>query len=297
MTIASTTMSVLLSAVKTTLLEYQATTLSKINTFQRGCLPPTAVFPALAILPVRETFIYGLTNGKYEVERELVIEVYDIKLDSRTSKDNTINLVKTVKDIFADNFEFSDTCYLSNWGYESYGETVSVNRGFLFNSYVSLICKSREDYESMTIYNSVESNPSIVTLQNAIVTLLKANKASQYSTVETIVDSPISPIPVFPAILVGAGSRSRAQNYPSACVSDVSFDIGVMSQLFHKETSLNHNLSIVEGVKNVLQSDYTIGGRCEFSNINYISYDQEKVPSGFIYNTVLTLGCRTREFN
>jgi len=296
MTIATTTMSSLLSAVKATLLGYQSTTLSKINTFQRGCLPPAAVFPALAILPVRETFTYGFTNSKYEVERELVIEIYDLKLDTKTSKDNTIDLVKAVKDIFATNFEFSDTSYFSNWGYESYGETISINRGFLFNSYISLICKSRGNYGSMTIYNNIENNPSVVTLQNAIVTLLKANKSVQYSTVETIVDSPISPIPGFPAILVGAGSRSRVQNYPNATISDISFDIGVMSQLFHKETSLNHNLSIVEGVKNVLQSDYTIGGRCEFSNINYISYDQEKVPSGFIYNTVLTLGCRTREF-
>jgi len=296
MTIATTTMSSLLSAVKTTLLAYQNTTLEKIHTFQRGCLPPLAIFPALALLPIKETYIYGFSNGYYEVDREILIEIYDLKGTTKTAKDTTVDLVKAVKDIFEDNFTFSDSSYFSSWGYESYGETISVNRGFLFNSYISLVCRSRESFATRELYNTVENNPSIVSLQDKLLSILRENKASEFNTVDTIAESPVYPIPNFPAILVGAGSRSRLQTYPAANVSDILFDVAVLSQLFNKETSLNYNLSIVEGVKNVLQSNHTLDGMCEYGNINSIVYDQEKVPTGFIYSTTINFSCRTREF-
>jgi len=295
MSISSTNMSTLLTNLKTLILEYQTTTLSKINTFQRGCLSPVCVFPSLAILPISENYIYGFSNGKYEVERSILMECYDIKLSTKQSKDNSIDLIKAIKNILEDNFTIKDSCYTSKWSNENYGETIDVSKGFLNMSSITLLCKTRETYQTTTVTNTTTNNPSIVTLQDKILSILKTNKVAKYSTVKNIVDSPISPIPEFPAILLGAGTLSRKE-YPNANVSDVSFNIGIATQLFHKETSLNHNLSIVEGVKDVLQQDHTFDGLCDFSNIRSVYYAQERIPSGFLYSTSIDLVCRIREF-
>jgi|GEM_PF-2683525 len=296
MSIATTTMSNLLTSIKTILLGYQSTTLSKVKTWQRGVLGPAAMFPAVAILPSRETYLYNLSNSKYDVEREVVVEVYDVKMSTQQAKDNTVDIVKAIRDIFENNYTFSNSCFVSKWGFDNYGDTIKVNSGFLFVSSITLRCISRESYSSMTVYDTVENNQSVVNLQGALLSLLKENKASHYNTVETIVESPVAPIPIFPCILLGAGSKTRLQEYPAATVSDIAFTISVATQLFHKETSLNHNLSIVEGVVDVLQQNYAINGACDYSVIDMIEYDQDKIPSGFIYNSIISMKSRVREY-
>jgi len=298
MSIVTTTMTDLLTDIKSTLLLYQDTTLSKINTWQKGVLSPLAKFPSIAILPVRENYIYEMTNNNYEVDREVVVECYDLKLGITQAKDNTIDMITATKDIFVDNLTFSGNCYTSEWNYEEYGNSIEVANGRLFLSSINLKCKSRESYPSLTVTGTTTNNVSTKDLQDEILSALKDNKTAEYSSVNTIVDSPIKPIgsSAFPAILIGAPSKSRNQTYPNSDIGTVYFNIAVVNQILPKEKSLNWVLSITEGVKNVLQTNYNFGGKCDFSNIRNITYSQSKAISGFLYNNVITLECLVREF-
>lgn len=292
----STTMRDFLTAIKNTLLLYQNTTLSKINTWQRGVLSPQTVWPSVAILPNNETFYYGLSNGKYEVEREATIEFYDIKMNTEQARDNTVDFVNAVKDIFVDNYTLSGSCYTVNWSDESYGVTVDTNRGFLQMSSITVRGRTRESFPELTVETSIVNNADTTTIQDKLLQILKNNKASYYSSVNTFDDTPIGVTMRYPAILVGAGVKYRNQNSPAADLGTINFDIAVITQLFHKETSLNYNLSIVEGVKDVLQINHQIDGYCEFSNIKSIRYEPSRAKNSFVYITTISYECRVREF-
>ena len=296
MSITSSTMSEMLTNMKNVLLLYQNTTLSKVKTWQRGVLSPAARYPALAILPISETFLYGFSNSKYETEKELIIEVYDIKLDVHQAHDNSVSIIEEIQDIFQDNSDISDSCYSSRWSMESYGDTIQINNGFLKMSSITFTGKSRESFPTMTTTGTTTNNVSTKDLQDKILAKLLAGKSANYSTVNTIVDSPVTPVPKLPAILIGAGDKVHNQDYPNADVGKVMFDITVASQLFAKETAMNHSLSITEGTKDVLQTEYNLDGYCDYSRITNIIYEQEKIPTGFIYSNNIRLECLVREF-
>ena len=296
MAIASTTMSTLLSNVKTLLLEYQNTTLSKLATYNRGVLGPTARMPSIALLPVKESYNYSLSNHKYDVDREITLEIYDLKMNTEQAKDNTIELLDAVKEILQADRTISNSCYNSTWSQEVYGSSIDVTRGRLFVSSMNVICKSRESFSDMTTATTISNDIKSTTLQDTILATLKTNKAAYYSTIQTIVDSPIKPIPRFPAIIMGASGKTRNQERPYADISKVYFDISVVSQLFPKETNLNWVLSNTEGVKDVLQANYSWGGYCDYSNIIDITYNQRKSISGYMYSNTITLECSVREY-
>ena len=60
-------------------------------------------------------------------------------------------------------------------------------------------------------------------------------------------------------------------------MSTVYVDVAICTELFSKETALNYNLSIVEGVKDVLQINHQFGGYCEYSTIESIEYEPEQI--------------------
>ena len=293
----TTTMSGLLTAMKSTLLLYQNTTLAKLKHYQKSVLNPQTVFPALAILPINETYEYGLSNSKYDVTRNISLQVFDLKFDQTQSHDNTVDLIKAVKDIFEDNHTISGTTYSLKWDAEGYGNTIQVGNKFLKRSTLNVSAKSRENFSTMVTTGTCQSNVNPKDLQDRIKTYLVNNKTTYYSTVNTIKDSPIEPIPVLPAVLVGAGYKSRNQEAPAADMSTVYVDVAICTQLFAKETSLNHNLSITEGVKDVLQINHQFGGYCEYSNIENIEYEPEQIDErNFMYRTVINLACKMREY-
>uniref|UniRef100_A0A6M3XLL6 Uncharacterized protein n=1 Tax=viral metagenome TaxID=1070528 RepID=A0A6M3XLL6_9ZZZZ len=292
----TTTMSTLLTKLKAVLLLYQDTTLTKLKTWNRGVLGPAAIFPAIAILPIRESYEYALSNSKYDVIRDVSLQVFDLKFDIEQAHDNTVDLVKAIKDIFEDNHTLSGTTYSLTWGSENYGDTIEVGSKSLNRSSIVISAKSRETYPTLTVQNTITSNVNVTDLQDKIKTIMVNNKSTYYSTVNTIKDSPIKPVPKPPAILIGAGYKQRNQTTPNADMSLVFVDIAVVTHLFAKETSLNHNLSIVEGVKDVLQINNQLDGYCEYSNISYIDFEPERTKSGFIYLTTITLACKMREY-
>lgn len=293
----STTMSGLLTATKNVLLLYQNSTLSRIKHWQRGCLPPVAVFPALSIMPVNEFYRYGLSNSKYEVTRNLSLQVFDLQYDLETAHDNTVDLIKAIKDIFEDNSTLSGTTYSTKWETESYGNTIQIGNKFLQRSTISLSATSRESFPSMVTTGTCSSNINPKDLQDKILSVLLANKSTYYSTVNTFKDSPITPTPRLPAVFVGTAYKRWEQSAPNADMSKLYVDIGIITQLYAKETALNYNLSIMEGVKDVLQINHQFSGYCEYSNIESIEYEPEQIADkSFIYKTIINLMCKTREY-
>ena len=227
MSIASGTTSTLLTNMKTLFLGYQNTTLSKIRTWQRGVLSPVAVFPALAILPVRDICIYGLSNGKYEVDHEISIQVYDFKLDAKQAYDNTVDLVKAIKDILESNHTIGDICYDSRWTNEEYGNTVMVTNKLHYLSSLSFIGRNRESFPTTTMETSITNDVNIKDLQDALKTIIRNNKSTYYNTVKSIKDTPITVTPELPAIFIGAGNKLRQQNFPQADMSKVYFEVAI----------------------------------------------------------------------
>jgi len=133
-------------------------------------------------------------------------------------------------------------------------------------------------------------------LQDALKTIIRNNKSTYYNTVKSIKDTPITVTPELPAIFIGAGNKLRQQNFPQADMSKVYFEVAILTQLFGKETSLNYNLSITEGVKDVLQSNHQMGGKAEWSNITSIEYEPKAFGNEFVYMTTINLECQTREY-
>ena len=296
MSVASTTMSDLLTNAKSLFLRYQNTTLSKIKHWQRGVLSPMTTFPAMALLPVRESYIYELSNHKYDVLREFTVEIYDLKLGTSQSKDNTIELIDATKEVLQSDRTISDSCYDSTWTNEIYGDSIDVTRGRLFYSSVNVVCRSRETFPTLITSSTTNNDIKSTTLQDIILSTIKSNKSTYYNTIQTIVDSPIKPISRFPAIILGASRKVRNQTKPYADISKVYIDISVISQLLPKETNLNWVLSNTEGVKDVLQANYSWGGYCDYSNVLDIVYDQRRSTSGYLYSNTITMECVVREY-
>ena len=296
MSAATTTMALLLTALKNVLLLYQTGTLVKLKHYQRGTLNPQVVFPCISMLPMRESYEYKLSNSKYDVNREVSLQVFDLKGNIEQAHDNCVDIVKAIKDIFEDNHTLSGTTYSMTWADENYGNTIDIGSRMLNRSSIVILAKSRETYPTLTIEDTITNNVNTTDLQDKVKSIIVANKATYYSTVNTIKDSPIKPVPRLPAILIGAGYKQRSQTTPNADMSTVFVDVAVVTQLFAKETSLNHNLAIVEGVKDVLQVNHQLDGYCEYSNIYNIDFEPERTRNGFIYLTTITLACKMREY-
>jgi len=287
----------LLDGLKSTLLLYQNSTLSLLKTWQKSVLPPVAVYPALSLMPVNETFNYGMSNSKYDVTRNISVQVFDLKYDLEAAHDNTIDLIKAIKDIFEDNYTLSGTTYSTKWSVENFGNTIEIGKKWLKRSSLTLSATTRESYPALITTGTCSSNVNVKDLQDRILSTLLSNKVSYYNSVNTIIDSPIVPSPRLPAIFVGAGYKRRNQDSPNVDMSMVYVDIAVCTELFAKETALNYNLSIVEGVKDVLQINHQFEGYCEYSNIESIEYEPEQIADRkFMYKSIITLACKMREF-
>ena len=280
-------MSSLLTAIKTRLLEYQNTDLYNVKTWQRGILGPASILPALAILPINESYIIELTNGKYRVQRRITLEAYDTKMDVHAAKDTVETIIHKAINIFKSDLTINGECYYMDIGTENYGEPIETNRGLLQSCTVDITCYQFEEYPELNERTTPTYGISTKDLQDKLLSILKANKSS-YSTVKTFLDAPVTPITKAPAIIVGAGSRGHENDRAGWDIITTTFEIGIVTDLMPKEQSLNYNLSIVEKVKDVLQANYDLEGYCDYSMITNISYDTLQSKNKWFYFTTIT---------
>jgi len=288
-------MSDMIDTVKSLLMA--ASSLSSVKTWQKGILGPSCIFPAVAVLPNQERYVLGMTNNKCDVEREITIEVYEYKLNIKDARSITMNLLESIEDVFKDNLTVSGTTHSLVRGSARYLSTTNVKQGFMSFASLQIVAKTREDFLTSSISTTIQNNASLVQVRDSLISILRANKDTYYSSVNSIDYDPIKLINPPSAILVSVGPRRIIQSFTNIDVYDVDITIAILSRFYTKEKALNHNLSIFEGVKSVIMQNVQVGGYCEYVTPTYTVFEETNsfFGSEWYYLTTMYLTGRVRD--
>ncbi len=295
MSVYESTMSETLTNVKALLLTEQNNSLSRVKTWQRGLLGPSCIFPSLAIMPIDEYPIYGLSNGKYDVDRTLSVEVYDISFNEHRARESVNLLIEAVNTILKSDITLLSSCYALKREVIDYHTIDRIKNKFLGVSSLIMKARSRESFSTPVVVDVILERVAINTFIDAVITTLENNK-SLYPSVSTIDKAPSAPVMRGSSILVSAFNKDVIQTMPNADTGNIILSIAVVSEFYTKEKSLNDNLDIVEAVKDVIQSNRQFGGYCEFSTIQSINYESTELANKFSYISTINVDVKTREF-
>jgi hypothetical protein len=295
----TTTMSTLLTAIKTRLQTYSQTgePLASIKTWKRGVLPPIPVFPALAILPLREVHHREMSGGTYWVDRTVRLDVWQKSYQSSgRGLTDAMNLLEEVKTIVRTEEQWPVSgvaqCVNTLFGEEDVGEREPHRDVLLQRASLWVTCRSQELFPTQTVVTTVQEGGYRPFIEH-VDTVIQNYKATTLSSVKSYHVHTLAPIPAmrFPAVATNGLTEALTPTHAGVDTADRRLAIHVWTYLLDKEQSLNDNLSVVEALKDILQTNYAFGGRCRNSTIDSIIYGQSATEDVHCYQSTINLTC------
>ena len=295
----TTTMSTLLTAIKTRLQTYSQAgeVLASVKTWKRGVLPPLPVFPALALLPIREVHHREMSGGTYWVDRLVQLDLWHKAYRGPTgSLADTMNLLNSVKDIVRTEYEWPSggvaQCVDTLFGEEEIGEMEPFRQTFVQRSSLRLTCRSQETFPTQTVVKTVQEvayRPFV----DHVDAVIQGYKATTLSKVKSYHVNAMAPLPSarFPAVAVMGDTEILAHTHAGVDTAERRLRVIVWTLLIDKEQSLNDNLAVVEALKDILQINYAFGGWCRNSTIDSIVYGQSAAEDVHCYQSTIHLTC------
>lgn len=256
----------------------RSTNLSAIKTVKIGMLSPAnTIFPAITFIPRSERLGGYRNGGVYRVDRQVDIEVY-VKLgkveDSGKHIQETCHHVKNMFDNYDDwrmpNDDEDDTVWTYSPGTISYD--IISDRDTLFQ-------RALLPYT----FTSWEQAPTFTT--SSTIGQYDLRTIGEYVYSSLLADSTLTNVKMFyshaaPPVTVGNGivlsvlenvwesnRREAGRDNPTGYT-----DVLIWTKASPFVGSLDLNLETVEKVKDVIQADQHMGGRCYNSYISSVQY-------------------------
>jgi len=296
---ATTTTKALLTNIQSTLNSYTGSgeSLEGLRII-RGVLPPQAVFPVAAVLPVAERYAPPFGGGVYKVYRRVNIEVYTRSYKSpRDALKDAMDYAESIRSILQDNYKLpsngSDTAWNITFGGIAYGMGGQLKGSFLQRAVVQVFIISDEEWASHTPVSTI-TEPDSKSLMEAVYSTLSGD--SNLSAVKTFFEGTTPPIAdrQFPAVSVFLDSEDSSHTEAGRDTVRRMLRLEVWSRLYGKEKSLDDNLDVVEALKASVQRNHQWGGKCVRSVIESIDYKQFVGDRNILYDTAVNvrLYCR-----
>jgi len=290
-----TNMGDLIGRVKTLLQSKTATgqPLYGVRQVKRGILPQRFQLPIITIIPVREEIIKQQGLCAY-VSRSVSVFVF---VDSR-KKSDTINLqkyadaiVETLRgDRALNDGNGNPTVYDVEFGgieYDNEREGAEITVSYY----------SQETLPSRTVASTIVNNPRIDTIASNIHSKLNGLKASTLSGFSQILLENWGNVAnrLLPAITVEADREEIDERSSGRDQISTRFSIQMMSKVASaSDNTLTSHLSLLEPVKDALQSEANWSGTCTDSRVSDISFSSAADENELIYLTELTLEAESR---
>lgn len=277
---AQTDMKTLLSNLKALVKSHMdgtvSTNLKGLKTIKRGLLSATnTIFPAITFIPQSET-LYGYRNGGlYRVDRNINIELFVKQQKVGDTATYLQELAHYVKDMF-DSY--------NDWKFESSGNATVFS--FSPGSIEYEVTDGADSIIQVAVlpytFSSWEQAPAFTVSSTVTESTLKSIGEYLYDTLKD--DSGNKAKFYFnhatPPVQVGQGivasvieNRSESNRRESGRDNPNGYlDILVWTKASPFEGALDLNLETVEQIKDVIQENQNMGGKCYSSYISSIQY-------------------------
>ncbi len=256
----------------------RSTNLSTIKTVKIGILSPAnTIFPAVSFMPKTEQLGGYRNGGSYKVARAVDIEVY-VKLgkveDTGKHIQETCHYLKAMFDDYDDwkfpNDDGEDTVWTYSPGYIAY-DIVSDRDTLFQRAVLPYTFTSWEQAPTFTLSSTIGSY-DLKNIGEYIYGILKAD--TTLSDVKMFYSHASPPITVGNGIVLSvlenvweSNRREAGRDNPTGYI-----DILVWTKASPHISSLDLNLETVEKVKDIIQADQHMGGRCFNSYINSVQF-------------------------
>ena len=271
-----------------------------VVTFKKGVLPPLPAFPALAILPIEETFNYNYSGGRYKVNRKMELQVITKTVNKRDGRDQVEDLIDKCNRILRDNPTIEDQCFDCIVSVQDLGDPIERDNSLLTFGVITLSCLSFEDKperrESVIELYETKSNHLVSQIYDQFIKY-KNDQDYPLNSISTLHVQTLGPQPAFPVVIISDMGCDRIRQFTGIDMPSREIRIEVITKLLDKDFALFQNLDICENIKRVLQMDYTLGGAAINSEVERINYFRNKDESlGLLYDSIFTFTCQTLEY-
>ena len=271
-----------------------------LKTFKNGVLPPLPAFPAIAILPKRDSFNYKYSGGKYIVSRELELQVIAKSIKKREARDQVQKLMDGCIRIIRDDSTFNDLCYDTWAESQDLEDPIERTDSVLSIGTIKMLCYSEE-------YKPARASRS-VNLYESSGTHLLSQIYDIFHTHKNDIDYPMrylkqfyvqtmGPKVQYPAAILSEIVGDRNRTLSGIDVVDREVRLEIFTKMQDKDFALFSNLDLIENAKRLIQLDSTLGGATRDSEIDNISYFRLNDDNlGLLYNSIITVICQTQEY-
>jgi len=271
-----------------------------LKTFKKGVLPPLPVFPAMAILPIRDDFNYMYSGGKYRVSREIEIQIVGKSLRKRDARDQVQTLIDGCIRIIRDNPTFNDLCYDTYAESQDLEDPIERTDSVLEIGTIKVLCYSFEykptrAARSVTLYESSGTH-----LLSQIYDRFHSHKLDPDYPLKALKQfhvQTMGPKVQFPAAILSELIGDRERTMAGIDIVNREVRLEIFTKMLDKDFALFSNLDLAENAKRIIQLDSTLGGAVQDSEVDNISYFRLQDDSlGLLYNTIITTVCQTQEY-
>jgi len=268
-------------------------TRSYLKTIKKGSFLSQPVFPALALVPQKESIVDTRGTEGDIVERLVSIQIYTLNVDTKKSKDDCLNLIEKIKNICKFNYSWPDgdgenpSCFDTRLGEEVLGDPILFGNKWVQKGSIQLTCYSKEAREVATKPSGYVIG-SAHEMEEELATVLEGNRQSgeSLSSIRTLSRAELPMIPRFPAIVVSSEAESINQEREKGRYSPMRrFFIDIYTKQLDREDSINECLTLTDSVKSILEINRHLNGRAIDSDMDSIIFGQ----SGSIANFPLYL--------
>jgi len=283
-------MSTLLTAIKNRLLAYQDGTLLSVKTYKRGVLPPIPNFPAVVVLPIRETLKSPRSGGNYRNDREINIEIYTYGLKTDNILRTCIDLSDAVKDILKNEFKMNDAALNNTYdtviGNQIYGEPQPFRNAIVQKCTIPIMCRSFESLPIATFSPTLTE----VTPKDLLDEIYDEISAYTYTkTVKIKRKAVMPPMSSYPAICVVEDMDEPERSRSGVDRPLRRFTVAIFEKQLDKEVLLDNLLSIVENVKDCLQENHRWNDKCENSWVGSVEYGSYMSGNTILYSAYVMM--------
>ena len=282
-------MSTLLTTVKTRLLAYQGSTLSKVKTWKRGILPPLPTFPAIAVLPIRETLSSPRSGGVYRNDREINIEIYTKGLGTADVLRECMDITTAVKDILKTEFHMVDTdetTYDVVMQTHILGEPQPFKNSLVQKCTIPIVCRSLESCTTTSPTTTI-TDASSKDLLDAVYTAV--NSYAFTNTVKKIDRATLPPCMAYPSIHILEDTDFQERYEAGVDRPTRRFVLACFNKQLDKEVLLDNLLAVVEEVKDCMQENSRWGNMARNSWVETIEYGTYPLEKGALYGAFVNM--------
>lgn len=285
-----TNMSTLLTAIKNRLLAYQSTTLSSVKTYKRGVLPPLPSFPAIAVLPIRETLHSARSGGDYRADREINIEIYTKALGTANSLRDNMDIVDAVKDILKTEFQMDDSgkaTYDAVMQTHILGEPQPFRNTLVQKCTIPVMCRSLESCATGGTFSTTITDNSAKSVLDEVYDAI--NAYSYTKNVKVKAKATLPPCMDYPSVHVLEDTDFPDRYEAGIDQPNRGFTVACFNRQLDKEALLDNLLIVVEDVKDCLQETPRWSNKARNSWVTGVEYGTYPLEKGALYGAFVTM--------